>query len=105
MTSLFEEIPSTEEIGENDIIGGVSVQFHKEETDMPNKRFENLVVPMGLQIDKINMIGGTGLYDIEFEGHTFMDERSFSKLFYSVAKDLGSYAGKSRSSSTKKNRR
>jgi len=103
MTSLFEEVPSKEE-GEMDIIGGISVQFHKGEIDMPTKRFENLVVPMGLQIEKLNIIGGSGLYEMEPESHSFMDETRFSKLFYSVAKDLGSSLGKSKNSSTKKNR-
>lgn len=103
MTSLFEEIPSKEELGENDIVGGVSVRFDKDEVDIPRKRFENLVVPIGLQLSNMNIVGGSGLYDIDTEGHTLMDESRFSKLFYSVAKDLGSY--KSRNSSTKKNRR
>ena len=103
MTSLFEEVTSSEE-EDNYIIGGVSVQFQKGEIDMPTKRFENLVVPMGLQIEKINMTGGSGLYHADFEGNAWMDESRFSKLFYSVAKDLGSYKSKN-SSTTKKNRR
>jgi hypothetical protein len=102
MTSLFEEFLSKEE-EETNIIGGVSLRIDKRGTDMPTKRFENLVVPMGLQIEKLNMIGGIGVYGFDPEGHAFMDEGRFSKLFYSVAKDLGS--GKSRKSSTKKNRR
>lgn len=106
MTSLFENIPSEDpNMEENIIIGGVSIMFDKEETDMPIKRFENLVVPMGLQLSKINIVGGSGFYDsMDEEEHTFMDEKQFSKLFYSVAKDLGSYGGKSRKSVTKKKR-
>jgi hypothetical protein len=106
MTSLFENIPSEDpNVEENTIIGGVSVAFDKEGPDMPLKRFENLVVPMGLQLSNINIVGGSGLYDsLDEEEHTFMDEKQFSKLFYSVAKDLGSYGGKSRKFVTKKNR-
>lgn len=104
MTSLFEEIPS-KEVGENDIIGGVSLQFGKDGIDMPKKRFENLVVPIGLQFSKMNTIGGNGLYETDTENHVFMEESKFSKLFYSVAKDLGSYTGKLKNTCTKKNRR
>jgi putative NADH-flavin reductase len=104
MTSLFEEIPS-EELGENDIVGGVSVRFDKDEIDIPRKRFENLVVPIGLQLSNMNIVGGSGLYYLDPESHTLMDESRFSKLFYSVAKDLGVSLEKSRRSITKKNRR
>ena len=85
------------------IVGGASIQFDKNDVDMPIKRFENLVVPLGLQFSNIN--GGGAVYETGSEIAGFMDESRFSKLFYSVAKDLGSNAGKSRTSVTKKNRR
>ena len=109
MTSLFEEITSKEgeqgEQGENHIIGGVSVIFDKDGIDMPKKRFENLVVPIGLQYSNMNIIGGSGLEYIHTGGHTLIDESQFSNLFYFVAKDLGISLGKTRTSNTKKNRR
>jgi hypothetical protein len=103
MSVVFENIENNENGLEEEIkiIGGVSIQFEKESADEPRKRFENLVVPVGLQ--SYSYISGGGDYDIQ--EHSFMDERQFSKLFYSVAKDLGSSMGKSRTSITKKNRR
>lgn len=103
MSFVFEEIENNNVIEESDIkfIGGVSIHFNKESVDEPQKRFENLVVPIGLHISTYNSGGG----DYNMDDHSFMDENRFSKLFYSVAKDLGGSVGKSRTTITKKNRR
>lgn len=103
MSFVFEETENNNIIEKLDvkIVGGVSIHFDQSSIDEPKKRFENLVVPVGLQLDMYN--SGGGYYDMN--DHSFMDENQFSKLFYSVAKDLGSSIGKSRTSITKKNRR
>jgi hypothetical protein len=120
MTSFykFEEISeNTKKAGEEEqegekehdseeayLIGGAPLQFDKDAADMPIKRFENLVVPLGLHIYNYNMVGGSVAYDMGSEENGIINEAMFSKLFYSVARDLGSYSGKSRTSITKKNR-
>ena len=117
MTSLYK-FEESEEFDKNNIsavagadctescvVGGASIQFDKDAVDMPVKRFENLVIPFGLQFTNINMIGGGTAYDELSYSDGFMDESMFSKLFYSVAKDLESNGGKSKKSITKKNRR
>lgn len=104
MTSLykFENIKIEDAGFDNEpiIIGGTSISFKNESSDMPHAKFENLIIPIGLQYSN-NPISGGNNYDENDDDHTFMDESRFSKLFYSVAKDLGS----SRKSITKKNRR
>lgn len=83
------------------IIGGISARFQKESDDEPTKRFENLVVPIGLHYIKIEEVNER---DENPEDHSFIDEKQYSKLFYSLAKDLGSSRTKPKSSVTKKNR-
>jgi hypothetical protein len=83
------------------IVGGISARFQKESVDEPTKRFENLVVPIGLQYIKIEEVNEC---DDHPEDHSFIDEKQYSTLFYSLAKDLGSSRTKSKSSVTKKNR-
>ena len=83
------------------IIGGISARFQKESDDEPTKRFENLVVPIGLHYIKIEEVNER---DENPEHHSFIDEKQYSKLFYSLAKDLGSSRTKPKSSGTKKNR-
>jgi hypothetical protein len=103
MSFVFEEIENNNVIEEDGkFVGGVSIHFNKESVDEPKKRFENLVVPIGLHIGTYNSGGG----DYDIHDHSFMDETRFSKLFYSVAKDLGGSVRKSRTTTiTKKNRR
>jgi len=87
------------------IIGGIQVHFQKEFVDEPTKRFENLVVPIGLYNIKINDTNDHEVMeDDNAEEHSFMDEKQFSKLFYSISKDLGSSKTKPKMSITKKNR-
>jgi len=86
---------------ETNIVGGISVRFQKESVDEPTKRFENLVVPIGLHYIKIEEVNER---DDHPEDHSFIDEKQYSTLFYSLAKDLGSSRTKPKLSVTKKNR-
>jgi hypothetical protein len=92
MTSLykFENITDDEQ-EEGVVVGGAIVQINKKEPDMPIKRFENLVVPIGLVKYSINETngGGSSLAE-EVIDDAVINESRFSKLFYSVAQDLGS---------------
>lgn len=105
MNLTFEEfdknILTNAEKQEPIIIGGISARFQKESDDEPTKRFENLVVPIGLHYIKIEEVNER---DENPEDHSFIDEKQYSKLFYSLAKDLGSSRTKPKSSVTKKNR-
>ena len=107
MSLIFQEYNNTLNGGENNadnnivFTGGISARFQKESVDEPIKRFENLVVPIGLyNIKKEEEIER----ESDSDDHSFIDEKRFSQLFYSVAKDLGSSRTKPKNSVTKKNR-
>jgi hypothetical protein len=97
--NIFETITSDEETGET-IIGGISApaylrQLNREDDDSQYKRFENLVVPFGLQSviplsnesAEVHM-GGSVSAEEESE-FSMMSTNDYERMFRLIAKDLG----------------
>jgi hypothetical protein len=80
-----------EETEEPDEVGGISVSklWHTMHPTESFERFNDLSVPFGIQRFIYVDEGSRGDNDDDDE-HSFMDETAYSKMFYHVAKDLGS---------------
>jgi hypothetical protein len=95
----------TDEIS-NRIVGGISVpkylQSCKVTTDNHYKRFQNLVIPVGLTVNTIAVESHLDNDKTDSENYAVVNNEMFETLFYSVGKDLGSSRPKMNANKTKK---
>ena len=108
----------SENVSDNDetdnvLIGGISAseylrKFNKDDTVLQYKRFENLVVPFGLQMNsqlqtnKYN--GGELSMNDDNDIISMMSINDYDRMFGLISKDLG-HARSTRHNKTKKNTR
>lgn len=96
--NIFENVTDNNEIDEI-VIGGISAaeylrKSNKDNDGMQYKRFENLVVPFGLQFSsqvQTNKYNGGELFmDDENDVTTMMSINDYDRMFGLISKDLGS---------------